>query len=81
MANETEAEWLQRPVSPHTQVFGSAVHASLHKYDLLCQVVGLTTATLLIFIRIYTKARILKNLGGDDCESSFPHAAGVVDPD
>ncbi|KAL8792392.1 MAG: hypothetical protein Q9195_005006 [Heterodermia aff. obscurata] len=42
---------------------------SLQKYDILCQTVCLTIATILISIRLYTKWRVLHSLGRDDWTS------------
>ena len=44
-------------------------HTSQHKFDILCQTICLTITTLLIAVRVYTKGRVLKSLGWEDCES------------
>lgn len=42
---------------------------SLQKYDILCQTICLTVATILLCIRLYTKWRVLDSLGRDDWTS------------
>lgn len=40
---------------------------SLQRYDILCQTVCFTLTTLLLCIRLYTKIRVLRHAGWDDC--------------
>ena len=44
---------------------------SLISWDVLTQGLCLTLATLLVAMRLYTKFKVLKNPGWDDCESDF----------
>ena len=48
---------------------------SLQRYDILCQIVCLTVSTLLVCMRLYTKVRVLRRLGSDDCRL---HHMGIV---
>lgn len=41
---------------------------SRHKYGILCQAIFLPKTTFLVVVRIYTRGRISKPLGWDDCE-------------
>ena len=54
--------------APPGEVSNFNTTVSLHLYDDLTQSVCLTIATVLIFIRIWTKWRILNVCGWDDCE-------------
>lgn len=73
--NDTEYKelidkWLEGPAlgSPEGVSPDYLDGPSLQKYDVLCQSIGLTLVTTLVLVRVYTRARILKSLGWDDCE-------------
>ena len=76
--NETDPEWLQKPIW-NGPIPTNATHSSLQKFDILCQAICLTVATLLIMVRIYTKAWLLRSLGWDDCESTLRKDASTLD--
>ena len=63
-------EWLQGPAldAPPGATTDFVNPPSLQKYDVLCQSICLAVTTLLILVRVYTKFRILKSPGWDDCE-------------
>ena len=71
--------WLEGPAenAPHGTTTDYLNGPSLHKYGVLCQSIFLTLTTVLILIRIYTKTRILKSLGWDDCKYLFTLLAGI----
>jgi hypothetical protein len=41
---------------------------SLQIYDIVCQAVCFTLTTLLLCVRLYTKVRVLRHAGWDDCK-------------
>ena len=47
-------------------------------WDIVTQTVCLTTATALVAMRIYTKFKVLRNPGWDDCELHNSHATGSL---
>ena len=50
---------------------------SLVKWGVMTQVLCLTFATTLVAMRLYTKFRVLRNPGWDDCK---PYILSVVHP-
>ena len=67
---EQTAAYLQWPahVPPSETRSSYGVNSSLQPYNILCQTICLTLVTGLILLRIYTKGRVLKILGLDDCK-------------
>ena len=43
---------------------------SLKKYDICGQTVCLTISTLAVWMRMYSKLRLIKAVGWEDCEST-----------
>lgn len=70
---ELTTTWLQWPahVPPSRTTSTDGDNPSLQKYNILCQTICLTLVTILLLPRIYTKGRILKSLGWDDCKYSI----------
>lgn len=70
---ERTAAWLQWPahVPPPGTKSTYGVNPSLQPYNILCQTICLTLVTILLLLRIYTKGRVLKILGWDDCKYSI----------
>ncbi|KAL8676900.1 MAG: hypothetical protein Q9186_006630 [Xanthomendoza sp. 1 TL-2023] len=65
---QTVDKWLQGPAleAPDGLASNFVNGPSLQSYNVACQSICLTLVTFFIFVRIYTKARILKSLGWDD---------------
>lgn len=60
------------PLKPPAGVIPNFVTpASLRKYDILGQTVCLVVSTLFISMRMYTKARLMKSAGWEDCKLSI----------
>ena len=67
---ERTAAWLQWPahVPPPATTSTYDETPSLQPYNIVCQTICLTLVTVLLILRIYTKGRVLKSLGWDDCK-------------
>ncbi|KAL8993501.1 MAG: hypothetical protein Q9188_007315 [Gyalolechia gomerana] len=77
---ELTTTWLQWPahVPPSRTTSTDGDNPSLQKYNILCQTICLTLVTILLLPRIYTKGRILKNLGWDDFTSVIAWVGLIV---
>ena len=69
---ERTAAWLQWPahVPPPATKSTNDDTPSLQQYNIICQTICLSLVTVLLILRIYTKGRVLKCLGWDDCKHS-----------
>ena len=77
---ERTAAWLQWPahVPPPATKSTNDDTPSLQPYNIICQIICLSLVTVLLILRIYTKGRVLKSLGWDDCKHSTASSSAIA---
>ena len=62
---------------PLGQTYDPNAPNTLYQWNILCEAVSLTVTAILVWLRLYTKARIVKKFGLEDCEF-YDYLASII---